>query len=77
MKLKFKSEDDKDIVMTRLKKISVTDDYTVEERQEIRKMVEKAKEKNRNDTKEIVWKVRGTPKNGLELKWFPKRTQIN
>ena len=69
---------DKDELMSKLgnlknannkfKKINVTDDYTIKERNEIRQWVEKSKEMN-NDMQEsdFVWKVRGTPKIGMRL----------
>ena len=41
------------------KKINVTDDYTFAEREEIRRWVKIAKEKNMNGNKDYVWKVRG------------------
>ena len=85
MKLKNISENDKKNVMLRLpnlqtaedqfKKVSVTDDYTVEEREEIRKYVQDAKaanEKEPPDSK-YIWKDRGDPKNGLQVKRFLKR----
>ena len=49
------------------KKISVTDDYTLEEREEIRRWVMIANEKNMNGTKDYVWKARGNPKSGMRL----------
>ena len=44
------------------RRISVTDDHTIEERQEIRRLVDESKEKNRNETN-TIWKVRGDKKN--------------
>ena len=44
----------------KFRRISVTDDYTQEEREEIRKLVEEAKERSKNDS-QYVWKVRGSP----------------
>ena len=77
-------EEEKNLIMARLsnlknaeesiKKVSVTDDYTVDERNEIRAWVEKAKKKNEDETDDVVWKVRGTPKNGLRLARFAKQT---
>ena len=53
------------------KSISVTDDYTLEERQAIKDMVTEAKNKTENEgAGQYVWRVRGTPKNGLELRRF-------
>ena len=73
----MKSVREKGKVMSRLgrlkgadkvfKKISVTDDYTMEEREEIKRWVIMAKEKNMSGTTDYVWKVRGTPKEGLRL----------
>ena len=77
LKLVMKSIVEKHKVMSRLgrlrgadeefKKISVTDDYTVEERQEIKRWVMMASERNTNNTNDHVWKVRGTPKIGMRL----------
>ena len=84
LRLTMNTDEEKDTVMARLpnlknaedklKMISVTDDYTVDERNEIKTWVEKAKKKNEKETGDVVWKVRGTPKNGLRLAKFPKRT---
>ena len=53
------------------KKARVTDDYTWEERQEIRRWVKIAKDRNERDNKEGItnhaWKVRGTPKSGMRI----------
>ena len=54
-----------------LGRISITDDHTASEREEIKKWVTKAKEKTEEDP-DKVYKVRGDPKNGLRLIWFPK-----
>ena len=77
LKIIMKSVKEKGKVMSRLgrlkgadevfKKISVTDDYTMEEREEIKRWVIMAKEKNMTGTKDYVWKVRGTPKEGMRL----------
>ena len=81
LKLVMMSKDDKDKAMGNLRvlkgtgdkfgKISVTDDYTNAEREEIKSWVEKAKERSAEDTDKI-YKVRGDPKNGLRLIWFKK-----
>ena len=55
--------------------ISIKEDYTYNERVLIRGYVEKAKAMNAlEETKmsDTVWRVRGTPKNGLILKRFTK-----
>ena len=50
-----------------LRKISITDDYTQDEREEIRRWVAEAKERSRNESG-YVWKVRGSPNaNNLRL----------
>ena len=51
------------------KKLRITDDFTIEEREEIRKWVQKAKLKNNEEgeNKRYIWCVRGTPTNGLRL----------
>jgi len=53
------------------KGISITDDFTPSERGMIKEWSEKAKKKNENENDEsIIWRVRGSPKNGLFLKKF-------
>ena len=49
------------------KNISITNDYTLEEREEIRRWVMIAKKRNTNENSNYVWKVRGTPKIGMRL----------
>ena len=51
---------------------SMTEDHTIEARQEIRRLVDESKEKNRNEMN-AVWKVRGDKKNGWRLVKFTKR----
>ena len=83
IKIVFNSSEDREKVMENLKNlkgkeqykgISVTEDYTTSERQMIRDFTSLAKEKNASEPEnsEFVWKVRGTPKNGLVLKRFMK-----
>ena len=57
------------------KGVSITEDYTVTERKLIQDWRNKAKTKNAEEGPDsnYVWRVRGTPKNGLELKRFPKQ----
>ena len=67
---------DKRKIMTNLNKLknaeqtyrflSVRDDYTIEERELIKSFTEEAKRKNLEGNTN-VWKVRGTPKNGLHV----------
>ena len=85
IKLIMNNENEKDQIMKnlnklknadeRLKKISVTDDYTEDERHLIKTWVQKANTKNckEDDNSKFVWKVRGSPKNGLRLVKFTRR----
>ena len=58
------------------KGISITDDHTWNEREQIKKFMKDAKEQNLKEpeTSYYVWKVRGTPKTGLHLKRLEKRS---
>ena len=77
LRVTMKTLEDKEELMSRLgllwnaendlKKMSVTDDYTIAEREEIRRWVTMAKEKTTNETSGYVWKARGTPKTGMCL----------
>ena len=85
IRVRFNSEQDKIDVMSRLSnlkkaeekfnRISITDDYTIQEREEIQRFVAEAKRKNANETENFFWRVRGSPKTGLELRKVPKRLQ--
>ena len=59
------------------KTMSATKDYTITERRMIKNWSDKAKEKDKNESTDskFVWRVRGSPKNGLRLKRFVKPTQ--
>ena len=48
------------------RRISITDDYTQDKRNEIHRYVEEAKERTKNE-KSFTWKVRGSPNNNLRL----------
>ena len=50
----------------KFKKISITEDYTIEERQVIKNKVEEARNKAEGGGNHI-WRVRGSPKSGLRL----------
>ena len=56
------------------KKISITEDYTVSERKMIQEMREQARQKNDQEPEdsEFVYKLRGTPKNGLMIRRLKK-----
>ena len=62
----------------RFKKISITEDYTFNERQAIKQKAVEAKQKTgaEGDGK-YIWKVRGTPKKGLRLIRFNTITNAN
>ena len=76
LRLCMKNSKDKEQIMLRLsnlknadekfKRISVKDDYTVEEREEIRRYQKLVDEKNRCEHT-TNWKLRGNPKNGLRI----------
>ena len=82
LKISLLSKDDKLAVMNNLNqlkgtvdefgKISIKDDYTQSEREEIRQWVKKAQQKTAEDP-DKTYRVRGDPKNGLKLIWFAKR----
>ena len=77
--LRMKSKEEKDDFMsnlwmlkkvkTRFKGMSITHDYSLDERNMIKKYVEEAK--RRSEANEHTWKVRGTPRGGL---WLVKIT---
>ena len=82
----FNSEEDKEKVLENLrnlkdnliyKGISITNDFTFSERMLIKEFHDQAKSKNKQEEENesnIVWRVRGTPKNGLILKKLTKAT---
>ena len=83
IKVVLQSEEDKNKIMENLrnlkdkaeyKGISVSEDYTVAERESIRKIAEEVRAKNLNESADskYVYKIRGTPKNGLQIKRFQK-----
>ena len=78
MKFEMAITFDKDIIMQNLKglkgselelgKFNVKEDYTLNERKQIRKYFDMAKEKNvKSNDPSRHWVVRGTPKNGIRL----------
>ena len=93
IKIKMRNMNEKELVMSslgklknapeNLKKISVTEDYTVGEREIIRNKVAEAKQKTETEGEgKYMWRVRGTPKNGLRLMksmvtLTTSRTQLN
>ena len=84
LKVVLNSENEKDGIMAKLKnlknaeerfkKLSITEDYTIEERKEIKEFIEKANLKNaEEENTQHIWKVRGSPKNGLRLVKFTRQ----
>ena len=51
----------------KFRKISITDDYTQEERREIKRWVDEAKRRTQEVDDGYVWKVRGSPRSKLRL----------
>ena len=82
IKLVFHNEEDQQKVFLNLRnlkgknlynKISIREDYTFTERSLVKSFIEQAKLKNQEEegrNSNIIWRVRGTPKNGLTLKNF-------
>ena len=86
IKIVFATEEKKAVFMSRLPmlkglpnylKMSITDDYTSMQRKSIQDAVKRARDRNANEPEDsnIIWKVRGTPKNGLDIKKFYKQQQ--
>ena len=84
IKVVFNTEAEKNKIMENLKELkgqekfrgmSITDDYTLAERQIIKEYSDKAKDYNNKEPQDsdYVWRVRGSPKNGLRLKKFQKQ----
>ena len=70
IKVKFENVDEKEQIMNNLYKlkkygdrgISITHDFTVNERKTIKEMCEKAKRMNSDVKGDFVWRVRGSPR---------------
>jgi hypothetical protein len=88
IKIVFNNEEDKEKVLNNLKNlkdiqiykgISITPDHTYSERMLIKEYYERAKAKNvlEGGDSSFIWRVRGSPKNGLSLKKFSKVNQPN
>ena len=84
IKIVFNNEDEQQKVFLNLrnlkgmnlyKKISIREDYTFTERSLVKDFIQQAKLKNQEEdikNSNIIWRVRGTPKNGLTLKKFTR-----
>ena len=83
--VQMKDEDDKSKVMDNLKNlkglqeyrgISIKADYTLAEREMIQEFQQQANKMNdENGDDETIYRIRGSPKNGLYLKKMKKQTQ--
>ena len=87
IKLVMNSEEDKSKIMNNLSNlkdnesfagVSVSDDYTVKQRQTIKEWTEKAKGNNSNESpnSKFTWKVRGDSKKGWSLKKVLKQKRV-
>ena len=75
MILQTKSE--KEQIMRNLYKLkhvglSITDDFTINERKKIKEMHQKAKNMNKGENGDFVWRVRGSPRTSLRLVRKPR-----
>ena len=88
IKLIMSCEEDKQKVMSSLGKlkdlerfhsVSITDDYTLQQRKTIKEWVNKAKQKNNEEAEDsrYIWKACTTQKNGMFLKKLLKRKPID
>lgn len=84
IKVALNNEEDKTKILSRLWKlrgvarfdrISVSEDFTIAERETLKIWQEKAKGKNEEEPADsnVIWRVRGSPKNGLFLKRIARR----
>lgn len=81
------SEEDKDKLMGNLpslkgnekyKGMSITEDLCRSDRECYKELSQQAKDRNRNlTTNEFIWRVRGSSKNGFDLKKVYKKTTLN
>ena len=64
-------------VISEYKTINVTEDYSITQRRMIKDWSDdRAKQRNKNESTDskFVWRVQGSPKNGLQLKRLMKPT---
>ena len=87
IKLEMCNEQDKSLVLSKLRnlkdderfhRIGITEDYTISERLLIKGYHDKATKMNLEepDKDNYIWRVRGSPKNGLHLKKTKKINQV-
>ena len=53
--------------------ISITDDFTINERKIIKEKCKKAKEMNFANDGDFIWRVRGSPRTSLRFAKIPRR----
>ncbi len=86
IKLILKSTNEKERIMKNLHKLghklksldhhlglSITDDFTINERKMIKDMCQKAKKMNSENDGDFVWRVRGSPRTSLRLVRKPRK----
>ena len=82
IKVVFQNQQNKDLVMNNLHKlkdsgypyVSVRDDFTINERRKIKDLYEEAKKKNEENSGDLIWCVRGSPRTSLRLVKRPKKS---
>ena len=88
LKIVFNTDEEKRKLFSNLKalkgvdkyqKVSISDDFTIAERELIKVWAKKAKEKNEVEPPDsnIIWRVRGNPKSGLILRKIAKGPSSN
>ena len=80
--VRMQSKEEKYTIMSKLwklkyarakvERVSITHDFTIEERMSIKEMVDESKRRNENESKNgastnYAWKLRGNPKSGMQL----------
>ena len=81
IKLKLENVNEKERIMKNLHKlkkygnryISITDDFTINERKIIKEKCKKAKEMNFANDGDFIWRVRGSPRTSLRFAKIPRR----
>jgi len=87
LKVTLQSQHDKDLIMKNLHmlketcffQVSITEDFTINERKKIKEMHEQAKKLNKdNKNKDFNWRVRGSPRTKLRIvKKLQNQTNIS
>ena len=77
IKVILQTKSEKEQIMRNLYKLkhaglSITDDFTINERKKIKEMHQKAKNLNKENNGDFVWRVRGSPRTSLRLVRKPR-----